>query len=145
MVPPKGLMHQPLGLIHLNEGPVNFCLLLGQVSMLVPRPMAILEKMGENECGYGCSNRWSIGVIYATHSTSTSRPAISVRDPNNQQNKYIMEVQMGEMKIGPHRLSSIAGPKSVRGLKTLSTKLAAGCFPSAPGTDAWRISLPTCL
>ncbi|KAI3971743.1 hypothetical protein MKW92_002930 [Papaver armeniacum] len=115
MVPPKGLMHQPLG--PTPEWTTS--------RFLPPARPSNSRKMGENECAYGCSSRWSIGAIYAAHSTSTPRPAISVRYPNNQQNKYIINLQMGKMQNLPNRVSSIAGPKSVRGgLKTLSTMLA---------------------
>ncbi|KAI3883107.1 hypothetical protein MKX03_012507 [Papaver bracteatum] len=141
MVPPQGLMHQPLGLtpewgtsIFLPPARPNF--------HPVPRPV-IPDSSRQNKKKWGRMNAHMVAqtggqsVSFMPHiPQSTPRPAITVKDPNNQQIKYMTNVQkMGEMKNRPQRVSSVAGPKSVggvagtsqplEGLKTLSTMLAA--------------------
>ncbi|KAI3908269.1 hypothetical protein MKX01_027291 [Papaver californicum] len=137
MVPPQGLMHQPMGMT--PEWRTSRFLPPAIPSFhSVPRPM-IPDSSRQYKKKWGRMNAQTGGqsVSFMPHiPQSTPPPTISVRDPKNQQNKYITNVQkMREMKNGPDRVSSIAGPKSVggvaatsqplEGLKTLSTMLAA--------------------
>ncbi|RZC77238.1 hypothetical protein C5167_001419 [Papaver somniferum] len=141
MVPSQGLMHQPLVLTP-EWGTSRFLPPARPNFHSVPRPM-IPDSSRQNKKKWGRMNAHMVAqtggqsVSFMPHiPQSTPRPAITVKDPNNQQIKYMMNVQkMGEMKNGPQRVSSIAGLKSVggvaatsqplEGLKTLSTMLAA--------------------
>ncbi|RZC94554.1 hypothetical protein C5167_026285 [Papaver somniferum] len=139
MVPPQGLMHQPLGLTP-EWGTSRFLPPARSNFHSVPRPV-IPDSSRQNKKKWGRMNAHMVAqaggqsVSFMPH--STIYPSASDYSERSKQSiKYMTNVQkMGEMKNGSQRVSSIAGSKSVggvaatsqplEGLQTLSTMLAA--------------------